>query len=248
MGKETKSEERKEMKVSPAMYRKGEKAEGIHGKFGMDKPSKYAKGGFTRAADGIAQKGKTKGRRFDDGGMVPTTIAPAPAPAAVDPNTTVGPPPDRLYQSLPAGQGSSAGTAPVNPSGMGADSKDAFRENKRAFRGAERDAKMAAFHTSSRRAAQDAENAARTASNAPGVRQALLLKRIAEGKVANAARKVERNTQDAAHKAAEAERKGPRRATSPSAAGMGMKKGGCVTKMARGGGCEIKGKTKGRFV
>jgi len=59
MGKETKAEEAKEMKVkakSPAMYMKGEKAEGVHGKSGMDKPSKYARGG------GIESKGKTKGK------------------------------------------------------------------------------------------------------------------------------------------------------------------------------------------
>lgn len=59
MGKETKAEEAKEMKIkrmSPALYRKGEKAEGVHGKSGMDKPSKYAKGG------GVESKGKTKGK------------------------------------------------------------------------------------------------------------------------------------------------------------------------------------------
>ena len=59
MGKETKAEEAKEMKikaVSPAMYRKGEKAEGVHGKSGMKEPSKYARGG------GVESKGKTKGK------------------------------------------------------------------------------------------------------------------------------------------------------------------------------------------
>ena len=59
MGKETKAEEAKEMKVkakSPAMYMKGEKAEGVHSKSGMDKPTKYARGG------GIESKGKTKGK------------------------------------------------------------------------------------------------------------------------------------------------------------------------------------------
>ena len=56
MGKETKAEEAKEMKVSPAKYRRGEKAEGLHGKSGMEKPSKYAKGG------GVELKGKTKGK------------------------------------------------------------------------------------------------------------------------------------------------------------------------------------------
>jgi hypothetical protein len=59
MGKETKAEEAKEMKVkakSPAMYMKGEKAEGVHGKSGMEKPTKYARGG------GVESKGKTKGK------------------------------------------------------------------------------------------------------------------------------------------------------------------------------------------
>lgn len=59
MGKETKAEEAKEMKVkakSPAAYMRGEKAEGVHGKSGMEKPSKYARGG------GVESKGKTKGK------------------------------------------------------------------------------------------------------------------------------------------------------------------------------------------
>jgi len=58
MGKETKAEEAKEMKVkakSPAMYMKGEKAEGVHGKSGKEMPTKYARGG------GVEAKGKTKG-------------------------------------------------------------------------------------------------------------------------------------------------------------------------------------------
>ena len=59
MGKETKAEEAKEMKVkkaSPAMYKMAEKREGVHGKSGMEKPTKYARGG------GIESKGKTKGK------------------------------------------------------------------------------------------------------------------------------------------------------------------------------------------
>ena len=58
MGKETKAEEAKEMKVkakSPAMYMKGEKAEGVHGKSGKEMPTKYARGG------GVESKGKTQG-------------------------------------------------------------------------------------------------------------------------------------------------------------------------------------------
>jgi hypothetical protein len=68
MGKESKAEEAKEMKVkakSPAMYMKGEKAEGIHGKSGKEMPTKYARGG------GVESKGKTKGTmiKMKNGGM-----------------------------------------------------------------------------------------------------------------------------------------------------------------------------------
>jgi hypothetical protein len=52
MGKETKAEERKEMKVkkiSPKLYREGEKREGVHGRSGMEKPTKYASGGKVAA-------------------------------------------------------------------------------------------------------------------------------------------------------------------------------------------------------
>jgi len=76
MGKETKAEEAKEMKikaVSPKMYQKGEKAEGIH---------KMAKGGISSSlkahaaapaskahasmakGGGIETKGKTKGKQI----------------------------------------------------------------------------------------------------------------------------------------------------------------------------------------
>ena len=50
-------------KMSPAMYKMGEKAEGVHGKKGTMKPSKYTKGGAVGAkrGDGVAQRGKTKG-------------------------------------------------------------------------------------------------------------------------------------------------------------------------------------------
>lgn len=51
MGKESKAEEAKEMKIkakSPTEYMKGEKAEGIHGKSGMENPSKYSRGGMAK--------------------------------------------------------------------------------------------------------------------------------------------------------------------------------------------------------
>ena len=60
MGKETKSEEKKEMAVkrlSPKLYAKAEKAEGVHGKGGKMKMSKYASGGSVRGT-GCATKGK----------------------------------------------------------------------------------------------------------------------------------------------------------------------------------------------
>jgi hypothetical protein len=60
MGKETKAEERKEMaikRVSPKLYMKGEKAEGVHGKSGEENPSKYKSGGTVRGT-GCATKGK----------------------------------------------------------------------------------------------------------------------------------------------------------------------------------------------
>jgi len=60
MAKETPAEEKKEMKVkalSPALYRKGEKAEGVHGKSGMKeaKPKPFAAGGMVRRGYGKAR-------------------------------------------------------------------------------------------------------------------------------------------------------------------------------------------------
>jgi len=66
MGKETPKEEKREMAIkakSKAKYAMGEAAEGIHGKSGMAKPSKYAKGGCAMAkGGGVESKGKTKGK------------------------------------------------------------------------------------------------------------------------------------------------------------------------------------------
>ena len=62
-GKETYGEELKEAKaiksgkLSPQQYAKGEKSEDKMKKSG---PMKFSAGGYTRAADGIAQRGKTK--------------------------------------------------------------------------------------------------------------------------------------------------------------------------------------------
>ena len=64
-GKETYGEELKEAKaiksgkISPMQYAKGEKSEE------MKKPAKkMAKGGFTSAADGVAQRGKTQAKQI----------------------------------------------------------------------------------------------------------------------------------------------------------------------------------------
>lgn len=63
-GKESYSEELKEGKaiksgkITPEQYAKGEKMEY------MKPAKKMSKGGFTRAADGVASKGKTKAEQF----------------------------------------------------------------------------------------------------------------------------------------------------------------------------------------
>jgi hypothetical protein len=98
MGKKSKAEEAKEMKVkakSFALYKKGEKAEGVHGKSGKEKPTKYAAGG------GCELKGTTKAQRFAGGGMPmmappptaparPMMVPPPTAPAAMTPGKTLG--------------------------------------------------------------------------------------------------------------------------------------------------------------
>ena len=91
MGKETPKEEKREMAVkakSKAKYFAGEKAEGIHGKSGMKKPTAYAEGGFTKSADGIAENGRTKAQRFAGGNMV---AAGGPSMAPKSPTVMGGP-------------------------------------------------------------------------------------------------------------------------------------------------------------
>ena len=66
-GKDTHAEELKEAraiksgKITPEEYAKGEKMEGEGMKCG-GKVKKMAKGGYVRAADGCAQRGKTRGK------------------------------------------------------------------------------------------------------------------------------------------------------------------------------------------
>lgn len=62
VGGETPAKEKAEKKFSPAMYKKGEKSEGEMMACG-GKVKKMAKGGSVSSrADGIAQRGKTKGK------------------------------------------------------------------------------------------------------------------------------------------------------------------------------------------
>ena len=67
-GKESVSEELKEAKaiksgkITPMQYAKGEKAEPAKKMKAGGKASCYKTGGFVKAADGVATKGKTKGR------------------------------------------------------------------------------------------------------------------------------------------------------------------------------------------
>lgn len=90
MGKETKAEEAKEMKVkakSFALYKKGEKAEGVHGKSGKEKPTKYAAGG------GCELKGKTQGKivKMAMGGMTPQLGVPMRQPVGMAPAVPMRP-------------------------------------------------------------------------------------------------------------------------------------------------------------
>ena len=60
VGGETPGKEKAEKRFSPGAYRRGEKSEGEMACGG--KVKKMAKGGYVRAADGIAQRGKTRGK------------------------------------------------------------------------------------------------------------------------------------------------------------------------------------------
>jgi hypothetical protein len=67
-GKESVKEELKEAKaiksgkITPMQYAKGEKSEPMKKMKAGGKTSCYKTGGFVKAADGVATKGKTKGR------------------------------------------------------------------------------------------------------------------------------------------------------------------------------------------
>jgi len=323
MGKETKREEAKEMAVkakSKAKYAMGEAAEGIHGKSGMKKPSKYAQGGFTKAADGIAQKGKTKAQCFAKGGFTKaadgcvthgrTKAQQFDGGGVVDPNFTAGPPPGRLYQSMPVGRPVPMAPAPMRdpraerraarqarignrPPMVAAPRPSAPTDNTAAIRalyaGNQTDTR---FNPNGPDAAamkywddkikqsglaavqggmfnkevkdyEDADFARRTAAMRGGLKkggevspkayatggQVKDTKKVApppppkpkpDSEIPSEAREIMRQREkDRAFDKGEEERK--------KSMGSVFAKGGCV-KMARGGGCEVRGKTKGRYI
>jgi len=192
MGKESEAEEAKEMKVkakSPAMYRKGEKAEGIHGESGKEKPTKYAKGGFTRAADGVAQKGKTKAKHFAMGGM-PVGMAPRPRMGMASPG---------MVRPSMTPEGSAAMVNAIK--GMGG----------------------------------------RKSSPEDQARGEQMMKRAGVAKP-------QFNPADADKVRARMNVQMARQGMAPMGRPTGMKEGGCAKTFAKGGGCELKGKTKGRMI
>ena len=109
MGKETKAEEAKEMKVkskNPAMYRKGEKAEGVHGKSGKMKPSKYFAGGPVPPAPSAGPSA---------GPSVGPSVGPSARPSGGTPQAPV--PSQQNYMS-PGGPSGVTPHAGLPPAGM----------------------------------------------------------------------------------------------------------------------------------
>lgn len=236
----------------------------------MKKPSAYAKGGFTKAADGVAQKGKTQAHRFDMGGGVMGTTAVLP----VDPNTTVGPPPNRLYQSLPANTVRANPVAPVAP--VVDPRKGRFRADrdaKRAEREDQRPEKTYNSMDARKRTQTEGKIASRQANidlidAGKGVgtpEQQAKLRTLAMARNAKAATALQMSPSEQSNDPLRVSRqqqvspnmRAPRPMVGAMKKGGAVKpkayaSGGCTsskpTKMARGGGCEIKGKTKGRYI
>tara|TARA_R110000868_G_scaffold112176_4_gene302301 strand:+ start:9728 stop:10438 length:711 start_codon:yes stop_codon:yes gene_type:complete len=190
MGKETKAEEAKEKKVkagSFALYKKGEKAEGVHGKSGMEKPTKYAKGG------GCELKGKTKA--FAMGGM-------------------------------PVGMARNA--MPQSPMG-----DESMPRRGGLFRGIK-------------------ERVAQRVAPQPMPQQRGGLSNMspeAKSKIGDALAKMMGGVRSTGAKTMAS--RGGAGFNAPDLSGddvYGAKKGGSVKTFAKGGGCEIKGKTKGRMI
>jgi len=200
MGKETKAEEAKEMKVkakSPAMYKKGEKAEGVHGKSGMEKPTKYAKGG------GVEAKGKTncKTVKMAYGGMTPT-VGMAP-----NPQMATGPFVPKKAQM--GGMTPAVGMAP-RPKLGGTPMLQAGQQ--------QRDQKMQQMLSAQQQLGVQQQNLA--------------------GQAQRRANNIQQASSSLGYTPQQTQ------FTAPG----GMKKGGSVKTFAKGGGCELKGKTKGKFV
>lgn len=307
MGKESKAEEAKEMKVkakSPAMYRKGEKAEGIHGKSGMAKPTKYAKGG------GCELKGKTKA--FAAGGGTGAALMeklaslqksrkPTPSPAM--PMRPLSP---RKQREADRKMGRAGPTAPQQQS------NNPFANSKLGPGGVNLDAQRA----SGLRPASQNEFSAQRDMGKPQMQQSLspqnaLMEKIkslrsgaaqglaAERQQMGRSQQSQRPGMTPPPRAGLQSSRDPRSMLGagygkPLPAGMtpasklaaftqqmagnkmptgsqssastqpmkppnmtaagpnpmfgAMKKGGTVKKMAKGGGCEVKGKTKGRYI
>ena len=189
MGKETKAEEAKEMKVkakSFALYKKGEKAEGVHGKSGKEKPTKYAAGG------GCEMKGKPK--TFAIGGMMRDT-----ARKAMAQRPQVGMAGPGMVRPSMTPEGSAAMVSAIK--GMGG----------------------------------------RKSSPEDQARGEQIMKR------AGVARP-QFNPADTDKVRARMNAQMARQGMAPMGRPTGMKEGGCAKTFAKGGGCELKGKTKGRMI
>ena len=230
MGKETKAEEAKEMKVkakSPAMYRKGEKAEGVHGKSGMEKPTKYAKGG------GCELKGKTKGQQFADGGMPMASPSPFIAPRnKPTPITQFG-----------KGSRPQVGMAP-NPIGQPMDMR--YRGDNPALTNKSREQQLPEKIRMAEAAARGAQQRGGLSNMSPQAKTKIgdaLAKMMGNVRAKGANAMVPK---DDTNGFIENERR-----LNDMYRPAGMKKGGAVKKFAKGGaidGCATKGKTKGRII
>lgn len=150
MGKETPAEERKEMKIkkmSPAMYKMGEKAEGVHGKKGK---MKFEEGGdvpeggrfdsdtYKRARDSVLQKqiDEQFPAKYDDG--VKRKSAPKPAPRMASPAPAPAPAPTpapaaRRAEDMSVSERLKAAREGARTSNTGTDTRSVSERLKKAF-------------------------------------------------------------------------------------------------------------------
>lgn len=260
MGKESKAEEAKEMKVkakSFALYKKGEKAEGVHGKSGKEKPTKYAKGG------GCELKGKTKAQRFAGGGSSMGAPEPlkysGPVPTGTpqmglkpkDPKNMlapkgVAPAPTMYEKSMSGGSGNMGSGNILLPGDMRYRGDDPALTKK--FREQQLPDKMRMAEAAARGAQQKFLNAK---NPAPDARFAGLTSKPkgfapAMQKPSASPRPVMPPSRDDTNGFIENERR-----LNDMYRPAVMKKGGAIKKFAKGGaidGCATKGKTKGRII